>query len=221
MSRLSRQRRAAGLTGDGRSRRTPMAIALTVLLALVAVAVILLTQLDLGQDASERTRKRSGTTTSTSEPPTTTTSRLRKTVQYTVQQGDTLSAIARRFHVSTGAIVLANKLATPDRLTVGQTLTIPPEVPIRLQVRPATVAPGGTANLALSGAQPGERITFQVQTPTGSFTGPPHIAGPDGTVAATYGVNATDPVGSYLVVARGDQGTTATTALVVGAAAAP
>jgi LysM repeat protein len=194
-----------------------MVIAITGLLVLGALAAVLVTQLDLGDDAkSGPTGRRATTTTTTTRPPTTTTSKPRGTVQYTVQQGDTLSAIARRFHTSTGAIVLANKLLTPDRLTVGQVLTIPPEVPIRLTVKPAKVAPGGSADLALSGAQPGERITFQIQTPTGSFTGPAHVAGADGTVTATYSVNATDPAGNYLVVARGDQGTSATAALVVG-----
>jgi LysM repeat protein len=193
-----------------------MTVAIAVLLLLGALAVVLVTQLDPGSDAKSRHARRRATTTTTTRPPTTTTSKPRGTVQYTVQQGDTLSAIARRFHTSTGAIVLTNKLLTPDRLTVGQVLTIPPEVPIRLTVKPAKVPPGGTADLALRGAQPGERITFQIQTPTGSFTGPAHVAAADGTVTTTYSVNATDQAGTYLVVARGDLGTSTTAALVVG-----
>jgi LysM repeat protein len=199
-----------------------MAIAFGVLLVVVLVAVLLLTQLDLGSGtARAKPRASSSTSSTTAAPTTTTTAVLRKTVKYAVVQGDTLSAIARRFHVTTAAIVSANKGLNPDKLTIGQTLTIPPEIPVRLLIEPATVAPGSTANLTLSGAQPGERITFEIQTPTGTFKGPPHTAGADGTVTTTYAPNATDPAGSYQVVAHGDQGTNAIAALVVRAPGAP
>src|SRR4051794_14985825 len=198
-----------------------MAIAVGVLVVVVLVAVLLLTQRDPGGGATRAKPPASSSTSSTTTAPTTTTTALRKAVQYTVRQGDTLSAIARRFHVTTAAIVAANKGLSPDKLTIGQTLTIPPEIPVRLVVKPATVAPGSTANLALSGAQPGERVTFEIQTPTGTFKGPVHVAGPDGTVNTTYAPNATDPPGSYQVVAHGDQGTNAIAAMVVGAPGAP
>jgi LysM repeat protein len=197
-----------------------MAVAICVLVVLVAAAIAVLTQLDLGDDASSKGgERRARITTTTTAAPTTTTLALRKAMQYTVQQGDTLSAIARRFRVTTGAVVLLNRLTSPDRLTVGQTLTIPPEIPVKLVIRPATVAPGGTANLTLTGAAPAEKVSFEIQTPRGSFKGPVHVAGPDGRVTTTYSVEATDPAASYLVVVRGDQGTTATGAIVVGTAA--
>jgi LysM repeat protein len=198
-----------------------MAIAVGVLVVVVLGAVLLLIQLDPGGSATRAKPPPSSSTSSTTAAPTTTTTVLRKTVQYTVVQGDTLSAIARRFHVSTAAIVFANKGLNPDRLTIGQALTIPPEIPVRLVVKPAAVAPGSTASLALSGAQPGERVTFEIQTPTGTFKGPVHTAGPDGRVNTTYAPNATDPPGSYQVVAHGDQDTFATAALVVSAPGAP
>lgn len=44
---------------------------------------------------------------------------------YTVQAGDTLSVIARAKHVSVESIVTANKLADPNRLSIGQSLIIP------------------------------------------------------------------------------------------------
>ncbi len=44
---------------------------------------------------------------------------------YTVQSGDTLFNIARRFNTTVAAIVQANNLASPDRLSVGQQLIIP------------------------------------------------------------------------------------------------
>ena len=109
-----------------------MVVAIGVLALIVAGAVLALTQLDLGDDANPEPRR--AATTTTTAAPTTTTSAPRGEVGYTVQQGDTLIAIARRFHVTTGAIVLASKLTTPDRLTVGQALTIPPEIVVKLVV---------------------------------------------------------------------------------------
>lgn len=44
---------------------------------------------------------------------------------YTVQPGDTLTKIAARFNVTVEAIVQANRLANPNAIRVGQTLTIP------------------------------------------------------------------------------------------------
>jgi len=44
---------------------------------------------------------------------------------HTVSRGETLSAIAAAWEVSPQAIIRANNLSTPDRLQVGQTLTIP------------------------------------------------------------------------------------------------
>ncbi len=45
---------------------------------------------------------------------------------YTIQPGDTLSALALRFGVSVKALLLANPGLNPNALPVGQTLTIPP-----------------------------------------------------------------------------------------------
>jgi murein DD-endopeptidase MepM/ murein hydrolase activator NlpD len=44
---------------------------------------------------------------------------------YTVQEGDTLSAIAQRFGVSVAEIVAANDLPNPDVLSIGQSIVIP------------------------------------------------------------------------------------------------
>ena len=44
---------------------------------------------------------------------------------YTVQPGDTLGAIATRFGVTVNAIMRANDLDNPNRLSIGQTLIIP------------------------------------------------------------------------------------------------
>ncbi len=48
---------------------------------------------------------------------------------YVVAEGDTVSGIAERFDVSTGAILEANDLDNPDRVMVGQALVIPPPEP--------------------------------------------------------------------------------------------
>jgi LysM repeat protein len=47
---------------------------------------------------------------------------------YTVQQGDTLSSIARRFGVSVTALAQANTITDPDLLIAGKRLKIPGEV---------------------------------------------------------------------------------------------
>jgi LysM repeat protein len=44
---------------------------------------------------------------------------------YTVVRGDTLSSIARRFNVTTQALVEANNIVNPNLIYVGQVLTIP------------------------------------------------------------------------------------------------
>ena len=48
-------------------------------------------------------------------------------ITYSVQAGDTLSAIAQEHEVSLEALIAANDLADPDVLQVGQILTIPPD----------------------------------------------------------------------------------------------
>ncbi|MEJ2746535.1 MAG: LysM peptidoglycan-binding domain-containing protein [Anaerolineae bacterium] len=47
------------------------------------------------------------------------------TVSYTVQHGDTILSIARRYGVSVEAIVTANKISNPNHIEVGTTLLIP------------------------------------------------------------------------------------------------
>ena len=46
-------------------------------------------------------------------------------IRYTVQSGDTLSAIARRFNTSIAAVAQLNGIVNPDRVLLGQTLQIP------------------------------------------------------------------------------------------------
>ncbi len=71
---------------------------------------------------------------------------------YTVQEGDTVYSIARRFNTTPEAITQFNNLANPDSLVVGQTLQIPSGVP------PAGEAqPGGTGKTVYT-VQPGDTM---------------------------------------------------------------
>jgi LysM repeat protein len=57
---------------------------------------------------------------------------------YTVQQGDTLGAIAKRYGTTVQAIVAANGLANADNIKVGQKLTIPGGSSAGATVAPST-----------------------------------------------------------------------------------
>jgi LysM repeat protein len=67
--------------------------------------------------------------TATQPTPVPPTSVPAGTFVYTVQAGDTLSAIARRFGVSVNALVQLNRLQDPGLLRVGQELVIPGQAP--------------------------------------------------------------------------------------------
>ena len=195
-----------------------MPIAIGVLVLLAAIAVFVLTRLDLGDEAPRKATKRPAASTTTSTTTATTTTTVGRPVRYEVRPGDTLLGIARRFGVTTDAIVKANSIPNADRLTIGQVLLIPPRPVIRLVLTPRQVTAGGSVQLVLTGAQPAEKVTFRIDSPAGSFTGPPHTAAPDGKVTATYAPEAANPPGNYTVTAQGDRGTTASAILVVGAA---
>jgi LysM repeat protein len=65
----------------------------------------------------------------TEVPPTTapvpTTAPSTGSTTYTVQRGDTLYSIARRYGTTVEAIAAANGIANPSRISTGQTLKIP------------------------------------------------------------------------------------------------
>jgi peptidoglycan endopeptidase LytE len=64
------------------------------------------------------------TTTSTTLLETTTT-----TVSlYTIQSGDSLSAIAEKFNVDQAALMMLNGISDPDHIEAGQVLKIPPQI---------------------------------------------------------------------------------------------
>jgi LysM repeat protein len=57
---------------------------------------------------------------------------------YTVQQGDTLSAIANRLGTTIDALATANNLQTPYLITVGQSLAVPGQTPVSNSAATAT-----------------------------------------------------------------------------------
>ena len=183
------------------------AIAFVVLLVVVAIAAFQLTR--LGGGGSDDRRAESAAVLDTpppTEPPTTTTS---GPMSYQVQRGDTLTVIARRFGVSIDTIVSTNQLPNQDSLSIGQVLKIPPAPPVTLVVTPATTSGGRSVQIELGGAKRSEAVTFKIDSPTGSFTGPSHIAQEDGTVTTRYTPPLDATPGTYAVSASGNQGTTA------------
>lgn len=67
---------------------------------------------------------------------------------YTLQQGDTLGSVARRFGLSVAGLADANAIADPDRVRAGRTLVIPataePQPIAALTARTYRVATGDT-----------------------------------------------------------------------------
>ena len=87
-------------------------------------------------------------------------------VTYTVQAGDTLSAIAQQHDVSMEALVAANDLPDPDVLQIGQVLMIPED--------DATAAPPSSS----SSPTPSEGASGtgeETQPPTLTPSGPPLV----------------------------------------------
>ena len=140
--------------------------------------------------------------------PTAATSTTAPPIAYQVKPGDTLTSIAKQFGVPAATIVAFNQLADPDHLVAGQTLLIPRVPAVQLVITPSDAPPGTRFELRLTGAQPSEAVTFEIDSPDSKFTGPAHAASADGVVTTTYQSSAADTPGTYTVVAKGDQGTT-------------
>lgn len=155
--------------------------------------------------SSHKTARRPASTTTIAPASTTTT----PPVTYRVKRGEALGTIAARFHVSIDTIVSANHLADPNHIAEGQLLVIPPAPPLVLVVTPPEGAAGRGFQLRLTGAKSGEIITFEIDSPTTKFTGPPHVATTDGAAGGTYQTSPSSPIGTYNVIASGNQGTRA------------
>ena len=173
-------------------------------------------------------------TTATTRPaPKITTTTTAPFSTYVVKAGDSLGLIAKRLNVPLSTILAMNHLPDPNKIAAGLVLTLPPTTttttvsttttvppttkPLptsasgRLTVSPGRGRAGTTFTFKVTGAQPTETVTFEIDSPNGQkFTGPPHPTGPDGSVSASYFTQQVDPVGTYNVVATGNQGTSAT-----------
>ena len=172
-------------------------------------------------------------TTATTRPaPKITTTTTAPFSTYVVKAGDSLGLIAKRLNVPLSTILAMNHLPDPNRIAAGLVLTLPPTTTTttvsttttapsttrpptsasgRLTVSPGRGRAGTTFTFKVTGAQPTETVTFEIDSPNGQkFTGPPHPTGPDGSVSASYFTQQVDPVGTYNVVATGNQGTSAT-----------
>ena len=87
------------------------------------------------------------------EPPPTPTATPPPVVIYLVQQGDTLSEIAAAYGVPLSAIVEANSITDPGKLTVGEQLVIPSATdatPVAPPAATATLPPAPVAATAAS-----------------------------------------------------------------------
>ncbi len=157
----------------------------------------------------------------TATPSTAATTTTAPPVNYQVKRGDTITSIARQFHVPIAVIVAANHLADPDHLVEGQSLVIPPVPPVQLAITPPEAQAGVTFELKVTGAQPSETVTFEIDTPDTKYTGPPHAASADGVVTTKYRTTVDNPPGVYNVVANGNQGTTARASFRVDSASTP
>jgi len=86
---------------------------------------------------------------------------------YTIRSGDTLSALARRFHTSVSALAKANGIANPDKIYAGKTLRIPDgfDAPASRPGAP-TSKPGGVSTVQASstGATSGGITQKQLKT---------------------------------------------------------
>ncbi len=47
---------------------------------------------------------------------------------YTIQKGDTLSGLAKRYNTTVNALVILNGISDPDKIYAGETLLIPDPV---------------------------------------------------------------------------------------------
>jgi LysM repeat protein len=91
----------------------------------------------------------------------------------TVRAGDTLSAIAARFHTTVAALAAANRITDPNRIAIGATLQVPSSAP------PAAAPPA-----AAPATVPGATVTVRPGDTLSSIAGRNHT-----TVAALVATN--------------------------------
>lgn len=80
----------------------------------------------IDEDLRPRLSSRTGTRPAEEPAPTPTKTPIREITRYTVVEGDTVSGLAERYHISPETIVRANHLDNPESLSPGQVLVILP-----------------------------------------------------------------------------------------------
>jgi len=96
-----------------------------------------------------------------------------------------------------------NHLANADQITTGQTLEIPGKSTVALVIVPPSGPPSTAFELHLTGASPGDRISFEVRSPQGVFVGRAHEVPQSGAVTATYQTSIQGNIGRFTVIAHG------------------
>ena len=83
-------------------------------------------------------------------------------VAYTVQRGDSLNKIARKFKVDVKAIMVRNKIDNPDKVAAGQVLDIPQNDAAASDAAPATALAGFVETFfkKSGAAEPDELLTL-------------------------------------------------------------
>ncbi|MEZ4668980.1 MAG: LysM peptidoglycan-binding domain-containing protein [Anaerolineae bacterium] len=112
------------------------------------------------------------------QPPPPTAVPGGQTTTYTVQRGDTLGAIARRFNTTIQDIATRNKITNPNLIYVGQVLTISGSGPAATPVPGATPAPVPTSSVPIAGG-------FELGGHVFSFAYPAQMRGAGMTWAKT------------------------------------
>ncbi len=107
---------------------------------------------------------------------------------YTVQYGDTLFSIARRFGTTVSAIVVANNIPNPNLIYVGQQLEIPsgsnpPPLPTQPsttpQPPPTAQPPGGSTTYVVRSGDTLSSIARRFGTTVSAIVAANHIANPN------------------------------------------
>ncbi|MBW4439187.1 MAG: LysM peptidoglycan-binding domain-containing protein [Pleurocapsa minor GSE-CHR-MK-17-07R] len=104
---------------------------------------------------------------------------------YVVQRGDFLSAIARRFNVTTTAIITRNSIANPNLIYPGQQLIIPggtgapPPTAVPPTGVPPTAPPGGTTTYRVAPGDTLARIAARFGTTTSAIAAANGISNPN------------------------------------------
>ena len=86
------------------------------------------------------------------------------TFRHTIASGESLYTIARRYEVTTQAIVQANGLSSPDKIVVGQSVVIPGRADLLQTKAPtqvASIAPSATAQAPAQQTLPAAANTLQ------------------------------------------------------------